>query len=622
VSNVVEFIYKLQDRVSDALKKMEENSKRVHDQMERAKAQTGKLESTLGKVAGRYLSFAAVVMGGRAIAKLGMDMEATKAKFEVLLGSVERGNKVFTEVNEMAKLTPFTTSDVVGASEQLLAFNYDAEKLMPTLRMLGDVAMGDAQKLSGLTTAFAKVSSTGKLTARELMQMVYQGFNPLVVMSEKTGKSMETLNEEMARGQITFAMVEDAFRTATSEGGRFHGMMDKMGETGRGKLNTLMGALQIKLAELGEKMIPYLNKVLDFGLKLVDNFDRIAKVIWQALIPVRAFFNGIATLFQFFKENGAILALTATLLVSIKLAMLQASLAAKGLSIGSMLASKAFQILNATMLKNPFTAVLVGITLLVGALVMMRKRTKEANSALGEINRTAASYEADERSRLNRIFDALKRTNPQSEERNKLIKQLKEMYPGLIDKMELEKAGLDDLEIAYKNLSDSIAERARKRAYEDILTQLEAKEIEFAIKNKESLELAKKMGGLRPGESRKDAIKRTAKSQGVSEKEVKKALEIEFDLFKIRSDIRDVKIAADKFYAPVVTNSDLENAASVSGLTGAGSRPTNITINLRNLIEYLNMYPQTVREGVSDMENQLIEGLLRVVNSANRIAAR
>ena len=61
---------------------------------------------------------------------------------------------------------------------------------------------------------------------------------------------------------------------------------------------------------------------------------------------------------------------------------------------------------------------------------------------------------------------------------------------------------------------------------------------------------------------------------------------------------------------------------SISGLTGAGSRPTNITINLRNLIEYLNMYPQTVREGVDNMENQLIEGLLRVVNSANRIAAR
>lgn len=646
MANVVEFIYRLQDRVSGTLEKLEKNSQRVNDQMERTKTKINTLEGSLTRMAARYMTFTAAIMGGKAIVKLGMDMEQTRAKFEVMLGSVEKGNKMIADINQMANITPFNNADLVKSSEVLLAYNYDAQKLLPTLEMLGNVAMGDRGKLAGLTLAFGQMSSTGRLLGQDLLQMINQGFNPLVVISEKTGKSMAVLKKEMEAGLISSEMVEEAFRLATSEGGRFYNMMDKMSQTGAGKLSTFIGALQLKLTELAEKLNPFIVKLMDFGIKIVNNFDRIAKTIWAALLPVRAFLNGIATLFNFFKENKVILQITVSLLIAVKLAMIQASLAAKGLTIQAVLASKAFQLLNVTLLKNPFTAVLVGVTLLVGAIIMLRKKTREADDDLAQLNKRANDYATDERARLDRIFDALRRTNPQSEERNKLIKQLKDMYPDLIEKMNLEKATIDELNIGYTTLADVIRKKAQAQAYESMIQEL--------YQQRAALEMSDEWWALQEFKKREEAAGRPIRTDiraiqkkwyqsgsGVNnskaeplfrwgdkffkEDDLVGVLAKEQDLNKRIEKLSQLAGVSGQIGGTGISSGGLgitQTDTSISGLTGAGSRPTNITINLRNLIEYLNMYPQTVREGVDNMENQLIEGLLRVVNSANRIAAR
>ena len=250
MSNVVEFIYKLTDKVSGTLKTVATNSARAQEQLERAKSSANSLERSLLKLGAGYFGITQTIRGGGAFLNLGLQMEQTRAKFEVMLGSVEKGNKMIADINKKANVTPFENEDLIKASELLLAFNYDASKLMPTLDMLGNVAMGDKNKLQGLTLAFAQMSSTGRLMGQDLLQMINQGFNPLVEISKQTGKSMAVLKKEMEGGKISSQMVEDAFRTATSEGGRFYNMMDKMSQKGLGKLSTFMGSLKIGRAHV------------------------------------------------------------------------------------------------------------------------------------------------------------------------------------------------------------------------------------------------------------------------------------------------------------------------------------------------------------------------------------
>src|SRR5690606_25401177 len=96
-------------------------------------------------------------------------------------------------------------------------------------KAIGDIAMGDANKMNSLTLAYSQMTSTGKLMGQDLLQMINAGFNPLNEISKKTGKSIGDLKKEMEQGKISANMVEKAFIGATSEGGQFYMMAEKMG---------------------------------------------------------------------------------------------------------------------------------------------------------------------------------------------------------------------------------------------------------------------------------------------------------------------------------------------------------------------------------------------------------
>ena len=98
--------------------------------------------------------------------------------------------------------------------------------MIPTLEMLGDISMGDAQRFSSLALAFGQISVEGKMTSEHLVQLVNAGFNPLQIIAEKTGKSVSELTNEMSDGKLSVEMVADAFEVATAEGGKFHGMIE------------------------------------------------------------------------------------------------------------------------------------------------------------------------------------------------------------------------------------------------------------------------------------------------------------------------------------------------------------------------------------------------------------
>jgi tape measure domain-containing protein len=116
--------------------------------------------------------------------------------------------------------------------------------------MLGDVSMGNKEKLSGLSLAFAQVQATGRLMGQDLLQMINQGFNPLQIISEKTGKSMSVLKKEMEDGKISAEMVTGAFETATSQGGLFYQGMDRGAKTLNGTFSTLWDNIKNMSASL------------------------------------------------------------------------------------------------------------------------------------------------------------------------------------------------------------------------------------------------------------------------------------------------------------------------------------------------------------------------------------
>jgi hypothetical protein len=109
------------------------------------------------------------------------------------------------------------------------------------------------------------------------LQLINGGFNPLQVMSEKTGKSMSQLKDEMSKGAISFEMVEQAFKDATGEGGLFFDMMEKQSNTLAGTISTLEGGVADLMRQFGEGMLPELKAVTGAMLELAGAMGDVAE---------------------------------------------------------------------------------------------------------------------------------------------------------------------------------------------------------------------------------------------------------------------------------------------------------------------------------------------------------
>jgi len=166
------------------------------------------------------------------------NMQLYQVSFEVMFQSASKAANLITELRIMAAKTPFEMKDLTSGARTLVQFGESAETVMETVRVLGDIAQGNNERFQALSLAYAQMSSAGRLLAQDLYQMVNAGFNPLLYISEKTGKSLIDLREEMRDGAITTEMVKEAFYEATAEGGKFYQGMEKASKTLPGLVST------------------------------------------------------------------------------------------------------------------------------------------------------------------------------------------------------------------------------------------------------------------------------------------------------------------------------------------------------------------------------------------------
>lgn len=150
---------------------------------------------------GFSLKKAFAVIGGAALGKQFLsdmirvrgEFQAADTAIQTLLGSKEKADALMSQVREYAKISPLEFSDVTQATQMMLGFNIEAEKVPKFIAAIGDVSMGESGKFNSLTLAFSQMSAAGKLMGQDLNQMINAGFNPLQIMSEKTGKSISQL---------------------------------------------------------------------------------------------------------------------------------------------------------------------------------------------------------------------------------------------------------------------------------------------------------------------------------------------------------------------------------------------------------------------------------------------
>lgn len=219
----------------------------------------------------------------------GMEGSMIKAQYQTLNGDVA-GNKLYGGLTKYIQDSIFG-NELYGEATLMNGFGFKAPEILPELKMLGDISMGNKAHLSGLTLVDSQVKGQGKMQAQDWHQFINAGFNPLQVISEKTGKSMASLMDAMSDGKISFDMVHQSLIWATEAGGRFHNMLDKIGETPFGKYQADLGNIDNAKLQLGTALLPAVGKVLDAFKPMIDQLPgmmdglatEISKIIDQWL---------------------------------------------------------------------------------------------------------------------------------------------------------------------------------------------------------------------------------------------------------------------------------------------------------------------------------------------------
>lgn len=290
-------------------------------------------------------------------AKYNVEMETLETNLSVLLGSTDKAHKRLEELRTMGAKTPFETIDLVKATQKMLAFGLDADKTNGYLQVLGDIAMGDANKLDSLTLAFSQMGASGRASMEDINQMIDQGFNSLTYITKKTGESMSEVRDRVSEGKVSFEEIASAMNDATSKGGAFYGSMDKASETTAGRISTLKDNFNVMVGKLTESLMPSIGKVVDKVAEWIDKFNSLDQGTKDMIVKIMLV---VATLGPVLAVIGKVVSLVSTAINvfgKLKKAFIVVKTALTGL--------------NLAFLASPITWVIAGIVALVAVFVLL-----------------------------------------------------------------------------------------------------------------------------------------------------------------------------------------------------------------------------------------------------------
>ena len=260
---------------------------RVSNQTSMSSGKNGLMGSLMGAASSARMFGGALVASGlyqfgEAAIEARSRIEQLEVSFSTLLGSQAQANALLQEIREYGTVTPYDTEGLAQAARLMLSYGMATNKVMPTLRMLGDISMGDKEKLQSLTLAFSQMSASGRVCKEDLNQMVNAGFNPLQIISEETGESIGELNDKVSAGKISVNQIEQAFISATSEGGKFHGMVDNMSNTLSGKIAQMSDGWDNLKASIGGLSSPAVLKAIEIATKTIDGLTKAIEKLKEA----------------------------------------------------------------------------------------------------------------------------------------------------------------------------------------------------------------------------------------------------------------------------------------------------------------------------------------------------
>lgn len=267
-------------RVGDNLKTVSKQSKKATSGIKGFADKCNKMTGALSAIAAVQLGSVFTGMAG-GILNMGIasvqaaaQMRQYEIAFQTMLKSAEAGTQMLRDLQQFAAETPFDVPGVVSAGQQLMAFGFKAEEIIPMLTNLGDAASGlglGTEGVSRLAYALGQMQTSGKLNAQDMMQLTSAGISAWDMLAQAAGKTVAEMKDLCSKGAIDSKAAVQTIVAGMND--QFGGMMAKTSDEVAGLLANIKETAGNTSAAVGK----YLTEAFNIKGILKDVSDRLGE---------------------------------------------------------------------------------------------------------------------------------------------------------------------------------------------------------------------------------------------------------------------------------------------------------------------------------------------------------
>ncbi|HJF35100.1 MAG TPA: tape measure protein [Clostridium perfringens] len=249
--------------------------------IDKASNKANSLGGVISKVGQNIASFMLYDVGKNLVTgfinatKAGIDYNATletsRIKWETLLGSQEKANKMLKDIEKFAATTPFEKMGVEAMATQLHNAGFEGQSLFDQLTKFGDLsgAFGiQADSLQEMVRQYAQVKQAGVAYTEDLNILQDRGIPIYKALAEELGINTADVKKWASEGKISADIYQAALDNLAKgvEGG-----MQKQSKSFSGMVSTLKDNMSQAAGILAQPIFDKLKQGLENVLPYVEN---------------------------------------------------------------------------------------------------------------------------------------------------------------------------------------------------------------------------------------------------------------------------------------------------------------------------------------------------------------
>lgn len=453
-------------------------------ELDRTRAATDALTKSftgLIKTIGVGLGVREVLNFGGAALKASGNYEQLNKTFETFLKSGELSKKMLLDLQKLGVQTPLGQKELEGSAKSMLAFNFQAKEVIPTIKRLGDVSTGTGKNLQELSVIYGQVRLAGRLMGQDLLQFTNAGVPLIAELAKNFGVAESQIKKMVEEGKVGFKDVEKAFITMTSEGGLFFNLMANQSDSFLGKVERVSDQFDQFKRRLGDELMPVAKEALGAVGDFFDSFD---------FEKLKEFGSLLRTVIGLLKDYGPFLLKSAAayyvLLKGVQAYQAGVKLYRLGIEAAinsnqrlisnnwALVSAQGLVIRGLAILKTAMaSAIPLALGLAITALIDNWQRVIDVLTGVTKAQRAAKNASEDvvkqfreEKKATDELFGILRDATKTIKQRTEALDELKRLYPEYVGNLNVEKSTLVDIADAQDRVNKAIYESviAKKKA--------------------------------------------------------------------------------------------------------------------------------------------------------------